>query len=312
MRAMSRSAALLLLAALAACSPKPTTLEVEPSKLMFLSSGENVILITNLTDKEGKTVQGGSPCMFVTNDPMVADVRQDGTVTSSNSGKTEIRVTCGDLKASVPVNVSLPAKVTLEARCESRCVEMTADPLVLKLEGAGAVAKLSARIVNAAGEPVPVEPKWEIADPEFRPGARRLGVEISKDGELKSNGIVGRFMVLCSAGNQVARGSVEVVLPTVDVVKAQAHIWIKPGGEAQIAPEGFKRTGSGLQPVIGAKYSYTSNTPAIVKVADDGKLTAVNEGLGDVVVAAESGAFAQVAVTVSEEEPKAPPATKKK
>ena len=300
----------LAFATLAACSPTPAKLEVEPSSLTFNSSGDAVILITNLSDKEGNSVLKHDPCVFVTTDPLVAEARQDGTVKVNGSGKAVIRVQCGKLAAEVPVRVSLPAKVIIEARCEARCTQMTSDPLVLKLEGVGSSAKLTARVVDEAGEPVAVEPKWEVADPDYRAGTRRMGVEISKDGELHSNGTLGRYLVLVTAGNAVTRGSVEVTLPAVDVIKAQPRIWLAPNTTGQVEPQAFQRTRrQGLKPIAGARFTYTSNNLTVIKVGDDGKLTAVSLGTTEVVVAAENGTtFATVEVSVAEEDPYAKPA----
>ncbi|MGC4122486.1 MAG: hypothetical protein QM765_49490 [Myxococcales bacterium] len=309
-------AAFLGLGCTTACSPTPVTLEVEPSTLSFTASGDTVILITNLSDKEGKTVVKHEPCVFVTSDALVAEVRQDGTVKANNSGKAEIRVACDKLSAKIPVKVSLPAKITIEATCETRCTQLTADPLVVKLEGVGASAKLTARVLDNAGEPVPIEHRWEVSDPDYRAGTRRMGVEIDKDGVLHSTGIVGKYLVLVTAGNIVAKGSVDVTLPTVDIVKAQPRIWLAPNTEGQIQPEALERTRHGNKPIAGATFSYTSNNPTVVKVGSDGKLTAISMGTTDVVVAAENGtAFTTVEVAVAEEDPWArppPPAPKPK
>ena len=300
---MKLPAALILVTALAGCKPAAAKIEVMPNSLKFNSSGDTAILITNLSDKNGAPIQQHDPCAFVTGEALIADVRQDGTVTANGAGATEIKVVCNKLVAVVPVKVSLPAKVVLEPRCVERCDQVSADPLSLKLVGIGAAAKLTARVVDEAGEPVPVEPRWEVSDPTYREGARRLGVELGKDGELRSTGLPGKYLVLVTAGTVVGRALVEVTLPQVDVVKAQGHVWVKPGGEAQLEPKGFRRAVEGLKPVLGGRYTYNSNNPAVARVTDEGKVIGVAEGTADVVIAAESGSFAQVTVTVSEKDP---------
>jgi len=306
MRRMKWLVPLLLLAVVPGCKPKPAKVEVLPASLKFNSPGDTVILMATVTDKAGAQVEH-APCVYVTGDPLIAEVRQDGTVIANGSGSTEIRVTCQDVAARIPVKVALPTKLTIDARCESRCSLMATDPLALKLEGVGAGAKLSAIILDDQGEPVPVEPKWEIVDPDFRAGARRMGVEVSKEGELKSTGQVGKYLVMVTAGSLVTRGNVEVTLPVVDIVKAQGHLWVKPGAEAQIQPQGFRRALEGNRPVAGAKFTYTSNKPEVARVNDEGKVTGVAEGTTEIVVAADSGSFAQVGITCSEKDPVAVP-----
>jgi hypothetical protein len=302
MASMKRLAALMILA-LAGCKPTPVKLEVMPSTIKFMSSGDTVILITHLSDKDGQPVTQHPPCTFVTNDALVADVRQDGTVTSNGGGSTEIHVHCEKLMVAVPVKVSLPSKVLLQAQCATRCDEVSQDPVVMKLDGIGASGKLVAKVVDEGGEVVPVDPKWEANDPQFRDGARRLGIELGREGEVRCTGVAGKYLVLATAGNAIGRAMVEVTLPNVDVVKAQGHIWVKPGAEAQIEPKGFRRAIDGLKPVDGARYNYSSNNVAVAKVNDEGKVTGVAEGIAELVVAADSAAFAQVSVTVSDKDP---------
>ena len=306
-----RSAALVALCWLSACKPTPAKLEVIPNELKFTNAGDTVILITDLSDKEGRPVQH-APCSFVTGDPLIAEVRQDGTVSANGGGKTEIRLHCEGLSATIPVTVSLPTKVVIEAHCDTRCSQMGSDPLTLRLEGIGASARLAARITDDAGEVVPVEPRWEVADPDFKPGTRKLGVDITREGELRSNGQAGRYLLLVTAGAVVGRGSVEVVAPNVDEVKAQQNLWLRPGGEGQIEPKSFRRSFDGLKPVEGVHYNYTSNNLDVVKVDDDGKLAATGLGATDVVVAADTPTnpappFTTVQVTVAEKDPYAVP-----
>lgn len=292
------------------CKAKPTTLQVEPASLKFTATGETMMLLVTVLDEKGKPVEH-APCLFASSDGAVADVKQDGTVVSVGAGSTSIRVSCGELAAVSSVRVRLPTTIKLDLDCDKRCNLQSSDPLTFKLEVLGAVAQLKSQVLDDEGKPVEGKVRFEARDPDFHTGVRGLGVEIDDDGRVTARG-VGKFMIIASAGGAVGKANVEVVMPVVDVVKVErASILLKPGEEAKVAATTYQRTIHGLRKVVGARLAWQSSNKQVAVVDDDGKIKALDEGFADVVVAADSGAFAQVGVRVDKVGKQAPKVTAK-
>ncbi|MGI5861169.1 MAG: Ig-like domain-containing protein [Myxococcales bacterium] len=283
------------------CKAKPTTLQVEPSSLKFTAEGETVMLLASVLDESGKPLEH-KPCIFVSSNSAVAEAKQDGTIASVGAGATEIRVSCEGLSAQVPVQVRLPTTIKLDLGCDKRCNLQSTEPISFKLEGLGATAKLSATVLDNEGEPVVTKVSYEVRDPDYHSGVRNLGIEVSDEGKVSARG-VGKFMILAHAGGAVAKANAEVALPVVDVVKVdRASVWLKPGEKASVAASTFQRSIHGLRKVEGARLSWQSGNASVAIVDDEGLITAVGEGFADVVVAADSGAFAQVGVRVAQKD----------
>lgn len=304
---MTRALAALLAAisalSLAGCKPKPALVEVNPPSLAFHSPGSSAVLRVTLREKDGAAIPMAEPCTFISSNPSLVDARQDGTVRGVASGNAEVRIACGPVSAAVPVRVSLPSKLSLAAECEApRCTLKSQQPLALRLEGQGASARLKATPLDDQGQVVPADVRFEVADAELKPGARKPGVAVSSDGEVRAVGL-GRYLVLALAGDAIARVEVEALLPPVDVVQAPRSLVLRPGAESAVAAKAFRRQRKGLVPVPGSRFTYSTSNPSVAKVSDEGLITAVSPGSAEVVVAAETGspspAFAQIQVRVA-------------
>ena len=208
------------------CGSKPGSIEVNPKELRFNSVGEAAPLLVRLLDVEGKAMEH-KPFTFISQDGHVADVRQDGTVVSVDSGATDIHVSYAGLTTKVPVRVALPAKVKLSAKCVKRCSVVRASPLSLRLEGIGAEARLISEVLDNEGQKLPLEVEFHAADPDFQAGHRKLGIEVARDGEVTSLG-VGKFMVTAGVGSASDQMAIEVFFPVVDKVVAQKTMFLKP------------------------------------------------------------------------------------
>lgn len=299
------SAALTLLAA---CSKTPARIDVEPQTIRFRSTGEQIAVLVRVLDLDGESIPD-SKVTFTSSAPEVATVSPEGMVTAAGPGEAQIRVSSGELSVSVAVRVSVPRKVILRGSCGTRCTRLSETPLKFRLEGIDAVANLQATVLDELDEPMETEVRFEAADPEFAAGARKPLLEVSRSGEVRSIG-VGRYLVVASAGGAAEQALFEVVMPRVDVVKAQSSLWVKPGSSVELKPTTFQRRAGGkLVKIAGAKLSYNSSDPSVVTVDENGRLQAVGVGRAEVIAAAESGAFAHVEVTVSEKDR---PKTKRK
>jgi len=293
----ARILGLLCSLALLSCKAKPASLQVEPDTIRFSAAGETVILLASVLDEKGTAIEH-EPCLYVSTDAGVAEVKLDGTVTAVGGGRTDVRVTCSGLTKVIPVKVRLPHSVKLDVDCAKRCALQSSDPLSFKLEGLGAQASLKAKVLDEDGDPLQAEVRFEVRDPDFHSGVRKLGVEVSQDGRISARG-VGSFLVLAHSGGAVSKASVEVVLPVVDVVKPEkGSVWLKPGEEAQLGARTYQRGHKGLREVEGARLAWQSSNKDVAVVDDDGRVKAVSKGFADIVVAADSGAFAQIGVRV--------------
>ncbi len=309
MRLLRPILALALLAT--GCKPKPATLEVLPKELRFTSTGDAQVLKVRVLDKEGNPVEH-KPCVFLSTSTSAADVRQDGTVIANGSGSTDVRVSCAGMVVTVPTKVTLPATLKLDPKCQVRCKLMSnGDEPIFKLEGFGASAALNGKVLDASQQPMGLEIKYEASDPDFRSGSRPVGISLSKDGVITATG-KGRFFVLAQSGPALAKATVEVDLPEVRLIRAPATVVLKPGEQAPLKVQLF-RDNKGRAPVEGAQITYKSSDEAVVKVADDGMLTAGKEGSSELLVASDQ-AFTQVQVVVNSRAappPKAPKAVAK-
>jgi hypothetical protein len=287
----------LALLALCSCKSKPATLQVDPDNVRFSAAGETVLLLSSVLDDKGRAVEHDS-CVYVSTDSTVAEVKLDGTVTAVGGGRTDVRVTCAGMTKVVPVKVRLPHTLKVELDCPRRCAVQTSDPIAFTLEGIGANATLKATVLDEDGAPMDAEVRFEARDPQFHDGARNLGVEVSQSGLVTALS-VGKFMLLAHSGGAVGKANVEVVMPTVDLVTPEkSSVWLKPGGETTIAARTYRRGPKGLREVEGARLAWQSSDKAIVTVDEDGRLKALSVGTADVIVAADSGAFSQIAVRV--------------
>ena len=279
------------------CKPKPASLQVEPSQLKFTATGETMMLLVTVLDEEGKALEH-KPCLFASTDSSVASVKQDGTVAAIGAGTASIRVACEELAAVVAVKVRLPTTIKLDLDCDKRCNLLSSDPLSFKLEGLGASAVLKSEVLDDDGQPVEAKVSYEARDPDYHTGVRNLGIEVSEEGRVTARG-VGKFMILAHAGGAVNKLSVEVTMPVVDVVKAEkSSVWLKPGEKTRVGVTTFQRTIHGMRTVQGARLAWQSSDKQVATVDDEGVIKALAEGFADVVVASDSGAFAQVAVRV--------------
>lgn len=128
-----RPLALAGLLALAACT-KPTHITIDPKQPQLKGHKETVQLIahvmTNSVEDAKARVQWRSE------NPEIAAVDESGKVSGKSSGRTELVATYGDLKASVPIEVSWVEQV----RADKGVVELSyqeGDAAKVKVEAVG-------------------------------------------------------------------------------------------------------------------------------------------------------------------------------
>lgn len=160
MRAMSaRTAALVLASALAACGSKADRIEAEPSSLRFGVRGQTAKVHAAPIARNGKPVPD-QICTWSSSDEKVATVsgpHNDGTVTAVGPGNATVACTIGAVRAEVPVQVRVVARVEARpARVELKMLdEATPVPLEVRaFDDAGAPVQGRAAFSRCASEDV--------------------------------------------------------------------------------------------------------------------------------------------------------------
>ncbi len=139
--------ALVALAVLtaAACRPAPARVETDPSTLRFGVRGQTAKVRASPIARNGTPVPD-NVCKWSSTDEKVATVsgpHNEATVTAVGPGAAAVVCTIGDLRAEVPVQVRVVAKVTV--RPDRADLKVTDDPTPYPLEVAA---------FDDAGQPV--------------------------------------------------------------------------------------------------------------------------------------------------------------
>jgi hypothetical protein len=129
-------AALPLAALLLAACGGPDSVELQPASLRFTGRDQGGILHAMPRARGGKPLPDAR-CTWSSSDPKVATVTargNDATVNSVGPGAAAIRCAIGDLKAEVPVQVRVVARITLEQT--SMALELRDDrqPFAVKVQ----------------------------------------------------------------------------------------------------------------------------------------------------------------------------------
>ncbi len=134
---MATSVRALLAAAVlsaAACRPAPARIETDPSTLRFGVRGQIAKIRAAPIARNGTPVPD-NVCSWSSTDEKVATVsgpHNEATVTAAGPGNASVVCTIGDLKAEVPVQVRVVAKVTVKQ--DRADLKVTDDPAPFPLE----------------------------------------------------------------------------------------------------------------------------------------------------------------------------------
>jgi len=101
------------LTVLAACTPKPASLVIEPEKAVLDGGGSTLKLQAKILDADGQPVTEGSDVTWFSTDSAIFKLDQDGTITAraSGEGEVEVEVVGTALKAFVPVRVKIASSI---------------------------------------------------------------------------------------------------------------------------------------------------------------------------------------------------------
>ncbi len=124
----------VLALAAAACRPAPARVETEPSTLRFGVRGQTARIHARPIARNGTPVPD-QVCRWSSTDEKVVTVSgpaNDATVTAAGPGSAAVVCAIGDLRAEVPVQVRVVAKVTV--RPDRADLKVTDEPAPFPLE----------------------------------------------------------------------------------------------------------------------------------------------------------------------------------
>ncbi len=187
------------LAAAAACSPKPASIDISPKKVKIYGIEHSQRLSARVLDKKGRPVEPATPTWSSSNDNVEAE--PGGRLVAKKAGKAMITAKFGEVSAQIPVEV-----------VDVSSIEIT--PPSLTLTGpAGTAVPISYAVKDSKQKPVDLKPVWTSADPKI--------ATISEDGMVTSVGV----------GTTTMTGKIGDVQGGCDVI-----VTLRPIGRLELRP----------------------------------------------------------------------------
>ncbi len=271
-----RTTKLLCLAAvlgIAACGPNVASIEVTPKAAELNKKGATATLVATPKNPEGTQVEGVT-LTFASSDAAVAAVDAAGKVTAQKSGDAKITVSFEKVSAEVAVKVSIPASLPV-------------TPALVRLDGLGTRARVSAKVLDDKGREVKAPIVWESAAPM---------VATVRDGEITAMG-AGEGQVFAVAEGLRSPVKVTVVVPEVATVECEKTVELKVGA-APVKLKVVAKDAAGKE-VPSARFTYAAADAKVAKVDETGSLAAVGKGKTKVTVTSTNGKSTTVEVKVS-------------
>jgi Bacterial Ig-like domain (group 2) len=238
-------------------------IEVKPGSVALSEAGQAITLSARGLTADGEPVEK-TQFEFSSSDATVATVDATGKVTAVKSGSASITVKSGEKSATAPVEVSIPAAITV-----------TGAPFTLT--GVGSQVVVEAEVQDDAGRPVK-EAKLEYA------AADANVVEVT--GNQLVAKAAGTTSVKVTSGKLEQSFEVTVKLPEVGAVAFEAvPATLKVGESAALGVVAKGTDGAAIQ---GVSFTFTTSNAKVATVDATGKVTALKPGA--VTVKAEGGA----------------------
>jgi hypothetical protein len=257
-----RSVLILALGLASACGPSPDSITVQPLPTKYLRSpGQNVKLDYVVIDTEGH--QMAEPKLRWTSSATDVALVQEGVVTVRKSGKTTIGITGGNIRAAVPLDLTILNSLDVKAP--------GADFMEV-----GRTIKLRVVARNEQGE--------SLADaaPEFRSSDEAV-VRV-EDGQLIAVR-PGAATVTATLGHLTRAIAVQVVPPDFARLGLNVthYVFQRAGQSVQLQARAYNRNGAVLERV---PLEWFSSDASVVSVSQEGRVTAVGTGRAVVSVVA--------------------------
>ena len=250
---------------LASACAKVERIEVKPAKVELSEAGQSVALSARALTADGEAVEKAE-LAFVSTNTKVATVDATGKVTAVKSGAASISVTSGEVSASAPVEVSIPAAILIKGA-------------PFTLTGLDSETVVEAEVQDDAGRPV------KTAKMEFSAADASV---VQVEGNRLMAKAVGTAKVKVTSGKLTQEFEVSVKLPEVDAVAFETvPATLKVGESAPLAVVAKGADGAAIK---GVSFTFTTSDEKIATVDAAGNVTAVKAGA--VTIKAEGGSKA--------------------
>lgn len=254
MRPPVRAAGLLILVAAAACSRKPASIRISPSKVLLYGIERSERLTAQVLDQKGRPIDDARPT-WTSSNPAIATVDEGGRVVSKTEGRATITVQADQATGEASVQV-----------IDAATVEVVPGQATL-LGPAGTTFPLTGIVKNSKSLPVAVSPTWKSSDDKV--------VSVSAEGvvTMRANGTV---TITAQVGEIQGASDLVVLISEIarlDVHPATALVRIGDSQKFQVVaftPDGRK--------VENALAHFQSSNPAVATIDGAGVASGVATG----------------------------------
>ncbi|MEO8295126.1 MAG: Ig-like domain-containing protein [Gemmatimonadota bacterium] len=218
-----------------------------------LPVGKSVLVEVSLLDRRGNAIAGGT-LAWASPRPAIATVSENGLITATGAGSTEVTATCAGKTAVVKVSVSpvVVARIVLDA--SPRSIEI------------GETRKLSAAALDETGQRLDRPMTWHSSDSSIlamTPAGEITGLQ-EGTAEIK---------VAAEQQTEVLRVAV-VPAPIASVAVSPANVGSRAGETTQLVAQAQDARGK----VVNRPIVWSSSKPAVATVSGTGMVTAVGPG----------------------------------
>jgi uncharacterized protein YjdB len=246
--------ALIVLAASAACSRKPSSIQVSPRKIVLYGIDRSERLTARFFDRSGEPFDAVR-ATWSSSKADVATVDDGGRVVSKGPGKATITVSFNELSAEVPVEV-----------VDAATIEVV--PGQASLAGpSGTNFPLTATVRSSKNEPVALRPTWKSSDEQV--------VTVSADGVMTS-ARNGTATVTANVGE--LQGAAEVTVLVGDITRLEvrpATALVRVGDSQKFQVVAYGPDGGRLE---NAMARFQSSNSAVATIDGAGLAAGVSAG----------------------------------
>lgn len=254
MRLTGRLVSLLFLAAAAACSRKPGSIQVSPGKVLLYGVDRSQRLTARVLDRSGRELD--SPrAAWTSSASDVAIVDNGGLVVSKKEGKATITAQAGEISAQVPVEV-----------IDASVIEIVPSQATI-VGPPGTTFPMTAVVKSSKNQPIAARPSWVSSNEKV--------VKVGPDGAVTSVG-PGAASVTAKLGDLQSAAEVSVLVHDIvrlELRPATALVRVGDSQKFQVAAYGA----DGVR-VDNAMASFRSSNPAVATIDAAGVAAGVTAG----------------------------------